>query len=470
LFEYEALINRLQITSFPDTGAEDRAQALSRYHGAVISSNRTAWMAQLLLAILIAAVLTPRPTAAARLPDTVLYDPLRDAPAEATQPQTHQRFRLLPAHPGEYGPSSSTYDQSSQNSLQPDPLGPIDSTNLYQAFNYDPFNFTDPPGLSIWGSFKDYYADYRAHERAKLRASIQEVLEGDAMEQAAVTFAGRPVNFAVGWWKAIGEAVYGGGVLAHDVVAGGIAPGYAARSGSYERQAAVGNAIGGFLTDPFGTTGRHFGGRIREIIALERAGDWAGASQIAGSTAFEGYAAFHGGAAVFRMGRAAVRTSWRSATLAPRDAVARSPVNRGVGSGGPLGWVADSYRGLRLRQIHRQVVGEVDAAIRAGDRSALRGLGASRRQAYRALRPRSRARFRGTIIDQAVKARAARTFGLKGLRAPGGFEYGADFWNPRTLRAWDMTTPGQWAAHVHQYITSPAAGRPAWRVLYPLLH
>ena len=197
------------------------------------------------------------------------------------------------------------YNPLTRNFLQPDPLGPVDSTNLYQAFNFDPFNVTDPAGLSTWDSFKDYYADYRAREKAKLRASIQEVLEGDAMEQAAVTFAGRPVNFAVGWWKTMGGAVYGGGVLLHDVVAGGLAPGYAMRSGSYERQAAVGNAIGGFLTDPFGTTGRHISGRWNYMLARERAGDWAGSSQVLGSMALEGYAAFQGGAALTRLGRSA---------------------------------------------------------------------------------------------------------------------------------------------------------------------
>ena len=155
---------------------------------------------------------------------------------------------------------------------------------------------------------------------------------------------------------------------------------------------------------------------------------------------------------------------------APRGGLASSPVNRGVGSGGPFGWVADKYRGMRLGQIHRRAAREVDAAIEVGSRSALEDLGASSRQAYRALRPRSQARFRGTIIDQLVKARASRTFGLKGLRASGPFEYGADFWNKKTMRAWDMTTPGQWSAHVDKYITTPGTGRPVWRILYPLLH
>lgn len=79
-------------------------------------------------------------------------------------------------------------------------------------------------------------------------------------------------------------------------------------------------------------------------------------------------------------------------------------------------------------------------------------------------------RFRGSIIDTVVKSRAANTFGLRGLRAPGRFQYGSDFWNPKTMRAWDMTTSPQWQAHVTKYITSPAANKPVWRVLQPLIH
>ena len=39
------------------------------------------------------------------------------------------------------------YDPQTQTFLEPDPLGPVDSPNLYQAFSLDSFNVTDPFGL-----------------------------------------------------------------------------------------------------------------------------------------------------------------------------------------------------------------------------------------------------------------------------------------------------------------------------------
>lgn len=149
----------------------------------------------------------------------------------------------------------------------------------------------------------------------------------------------------------------------------------------------------------------------------------------------------------------------------------RSPLNRAVGSSNPISWLADGFRGWRLRGLHANVVREVDAAIAAGDRAALRALGAGRGEIRRVLQGGAQAaKFRGSIIDTATKARAARTWGLRSLISPGRFQYGPDFWNPRTMRAWDMTTPGQWAAHMVQYITNPPAGRPVWRQLFGLIH
>ena len=43
------------------------------------------------------------------------------------------------------------YDPSTQTFLEPDPLGPIDSPNLYQAFSLDGFNVTDPFGECLFG-------------------------------------------------------------------------------------------------------------------------------------------------------------------------------------------------------------------------------------------------------------------------------------------------------------------------------
>ncbi len=151
--------------------------------------------------------------------------------------------------------------------------------------------------------------------------------------------------------------------------------------------------------------------------------------------------------------------------------VRSSVVNRGVGNGNPLHWVADQFRTLRLRSLHGRTVREVDAAIAAGNRNALQALGAGRGEIQRVLAGGSgAAKYRGSIIDTAVKSRASQTFGLRGLTAPGRFQYGPDFWNPVTRRAWDMTTVPQWGAHVTKYITNPATGRPVWRQLIPLIH
>ena len=127
----------------------------------------------------------------------------------------------------------------------------------------------------------------------------------------------------------------------------------------------------------------------------------------------------------------------------------RSPVNKNVGSGGPFGWIADKYRGMRLKQIHKKVVSEVDDAIAMGNRAKLLSLGAGEGEINRVLQGGSQAaRFRSSIIDTAVKNRASNTFGLKSLMKAERFEYGPDFWNPKTMRAWDMTTHKQWKKHV----------------------
>lgn len=148
-----------------------------------------------------------------------------------------------------------------------------------------------------------------------------------------------------------------------------------------------------------------------------------------------------------------------------------SAVNKNVGSGGPFGWMADKFRGFRLKQIHGKVVSEVDVAIANADITTLEGLGAGRGEIAAVLRGGSQAaKFRGSIIDTAVKARASNTFGLKVLESPGRFQYGPDFWNPKTMRAWDMTTVKQWQKHITKYITNPAQGRPIWRSLSGLFH
>jgi hypothetical protein len=67
--------------------------------------------------------------------------------------------------------------------LQPDPLGPIDSTNLYQAFNFDPFNFTDPPGLStLYGM---HLQDLAGAPRSRSARDLEELGRGSSARTMA---------------------------------------------------------------------------------------------------------------------------------------------------------------------------------------------------------------------------------------------------------------------------------------------
>ncbi len=49
---------------------------------------------------------------------------------------------------GLYDHRARFYDPNTLHFIQPDPLGPVDSPNLYQAFGFDAFNVTDPFGLA----------------------------------------------------------------------------------------------------------------------------------------------------------------------------------------------------------------------------------------------------------------------------------------------------------------------------------
>jgi len=63
--------------------------------------------------------------------------------------------------------------------------------------------------------------------------------------------------------------------------------------------------------------------------------------------------------------------------------------------------------------------------------------------------PNLQAMFRGSQIDKLARNLAAENPALTGLI--GKVNKGADFINPSTGQWWDMTTPGQWAAHVKKY-------------------
>lgn len=142
-----------------------------------------------------------------------------------------------------------------------------------------------------------------------------------------------------------------------------------------------------------------------------------------------------------------------------------------MGSGNLVGWMTDKFRGVRLKQVHGAVVKQVDNAIAQSDVATLTALGAGRGEIAQVLKGGSQAaKFRGSIIDTAVKNQASRTFGLKSLEMAKRFQYGPDFWNPKTMRAWDLTTSKQWDKHVLKYISNPAPSKPTWRSLTGLFH
>jgi hypothetical protein len=176
----------------------------------------------------------------------------------------------------------------------------------------------------------------------------------------------------------------------------------------------------------------------------------------------------------YAVGRGAVqvgRAFLREHFAPPPTGVMRSPVNKGVGTANPLGYAVDVYVDYRLRAVQRQVAAEVRAAVAAGDRAKLMDLGASADEARWVLRGGADgARFEGTIIDVATKRRVTTTFDLRWLERTDRGRYGVDFWNPWTMRSWDITTTAQWRRHVMKYVVSPKPARPVWRSISPLLH
>ena len=341
------------------------------------------------------------------------------------------------------------YDARTASWLSPDPMGAIDSPNLYAAFAWAPHMNTDPMGDCIPGC--TFF--WTTGPGRKIAEGF-----GEAAVDTSVGLgkaASHPLGFAHGMSDQMAQGL-GTRIDQAESMGGTAYEGFGLFLADMTMMTPMAEAITGFEA---------YGDQLSGDDRLKRVGH----VSFGVTTTAVGYGIGRGLAGAGAVTRTAAGAG-RFRLFSGAGRVTRSSMNRGIGSRGPIGWSADKFRGFRLRGIHRTVAAEVDAAIQAGDRAALRGLGASRRQTYRVLRPRSHARFRGTIIDQAVKARAAQSFGLKGLRAPRAFEYGPDFWNPKTMRAWDMTTPGQWSLHIEKYVTNPAAGRPMWRALYPVLH
>lgn len=66
--------------------------------------------------------------------------------------------------------------------------------------------------------------------------------------------------------------------------------------------------------------------------------------------------------------------------------------------------------------------------------------------------------FRGQVIDNAVKSAARNDPDLSHLWISRPGEFGPDFHDIDTNTWWDVTTPGQWQAHVDLYIDPFGAG------------
>ena len=65
--------------------------------------------------------------------------------------------------------------------------------------------------------------------------------------------------------------------------------------------------------------------------------------------------------------------------------------------------------------------------------------------------PGLEAAFRGERIDTFAKQSAALDPRLNGIQITGRFQRGADFIDPVSGNWWDITTEGQWDAHVARY-------------------
>ena len=59
--------------------------------------------------------------------------------------------------------------------------------------------------------------------------------------------------------------------------------------------------------------------------------------------------------------------------------------------------------------------------------------------------------YRGQVIDTAAKNAIARDPEIKGLYVTRSGEYRPDIHDSMMNTWWDITTPGQWTAHVAQY-------------------
>jgi hypothetical protein len=113
-------------------------------------------------------------------------------------------------------------------------------------------------------------------------------------------------------------------------------------------------------------------------------------------------------------------------------------------SGGRAAEAADAVATTTAR-----LQGHVNEAVAGYESGAI---SMSARQARAAARnPNLEATFRGQVIDNAVKNGVRNDPELSHLWVSRSGEYGPDFHDIRSGTWWDVTTPGQWASHVHQY-------------------
>jgi RHS repeat-associated protein len=372
------------------------------------------------------------------------------------------------------------YDARNASWLSEDSFGAVDSSNLYAFVGWGPNSFVDPLGEQ---SVRDALDWERDREQGRFFVGGMKELGYDIWNLATFGFLSKH-DEAYEEFERTGDrqayvkqtavevgragvqigltAVSGGaGAAAAKTVVGGVARGMAA-----------GAASGVASTAAMDVYDRSTGG---EGYSAEEYLTAAGAGALFGGA---------GGTAGVLAKRAPKAKPSRVSPVSAARNSSSSLVNRGVGSGGPIGWAADKFRGFKLKRVHAAAVSDVDAAIKAGDTEALLRLSGGRRGWVRSIvRGNGQAAAnRGNIIDVSTKARAKGAFGIKGLEATPVGRAGPDFWNPRTLRAWDMTTEKMWGGHVNRYILggrpfvrpsiNPLTGQPVtmWRHLSPLLH
>jgi RHS repeat-associated protein len=150
----------------------------------------------------------------------------------------------------------------------------------------------------------------------------------------------------------------------------------------------------------------------------------------------------HGTAAVddFNQGRYAAAAG--EAGQSALDTASTVAVATGIGTGWGATAAEDGAGTTALLQAH------VDAATQDFESGAI---GMSRAQARAAAdNPGLAKAFRGSVIDSAAKARVAADPALSHVYSTPNFTFGADFFDA-SGNWWDMTTEGQWQAHVSKY-------------------